>query len=99
MAAAPADLDGAADCCRIARLAEDAMVESLPAPDCPFDELHRSVHRDAFLVSGDQERDRSLRFAPARGKMIERGGERAGDRPFHVDRAAAIKRAVGDLAG
>ncbi len=75
------------------------MVEGLAARGRPFDELHGSVHSNAFLVSRYQERDRSLRLAPARGKMIERGGERAGDRPLHVDRAAAVERAVGDLAG
>src|SRR5262249_49740217 len=53
--AAPADLDSVADHRRIARLAEDAMVESLAALGRPLDELHRAVHGDAFLVSSDQE--------------------------------------------
>src|SRR5258708_3422910 len=92
--AAPADLDGVANHRRIARLAEDAMVEGLAARGRPFDELHGSVHSNAFLVSRYQERDRSLRLAPARGKMIERGGERAGDLALQVDRAAAVERAV-----
>src|SRR5262249_39652038 len=97
--AAPADLDGVADHRRIAWFAYYSMVEGLAALGRPLDELHRAVHRDAFLVSGDQERDRPLRPAAARGEMIECGGERAGDRPLHVDRAAAVERAVGDLAG
>ena len=75
------------------------MVKGLAALGRPFDELHRSIHRDAFLVSGDQERDRSFRPASACAEVIEDGGKRAGDRPFHIDGAAAIERAVGDFAG
>jgi len=75
------------------------MVEGFAALGRPFEQFHRPVHGDAFLVAGDQEGDRSLGLAAARGKVIERGGQRTGDRPFHIDRAAAIERAVGDLAG
>ena len=75
------------------------MVKGLAALGRPFDELHRSIYRDAFLVSGDQERDRALRPASACAEVIEDGGERAGDRPFHVDGAAAVERAIGDFAG
>ena len=53
--AAPADLDGVAERRHVARLAQDAMVESFAALGRPFEQLHRSVHGDAFLVAGDQE--------------------------------------------
>ena len=36
---------------------------------------------------------------PLRAEMVEHGGERAGDAAFHVDRAAAVQLAAGDLAG
>ena len=96
--AAPADLDGVAERRHIARLAQDAMVEGFAALGRPFEQLHRAVHGDAFLVAGDQEGDRPLGLAAARGEVIERGGQRTGDRALHIDRAAAIERAVGDLA-
>ena len=84
----------------IARLAENAVVESLAALGRPLQQLDRAVDGDAFLVAGDQERDRALlRLAAVGGEMIERGGERAGDAALHVDRAAAKEFAVGDLAG
>ncbi len=75
------------------------MVECLPALGRPLQELHGAVHRDALLVAGDQERDGALRRPTVRGEMIERGGERAGDRALHVHRATAVERAACDLAG
>src|SRR4029453_14618869 len=75
------------------------MVEDLAAVGRPFDELHGSVHRDAFLVSGDQERDRALRPASACAEVIERGGARAGERAFYVDGAGAVERAIGYFGG
>ena len=61
--AAPADLDGIAELFLIARLAENAVVEFFAALGRPFQQLRRAVDRDAFLVAGDQERDRALWLA------------------------------------
>ena len=58
--AAAADLDGVAELVDVAGLAEHAMVEFLAALRRPFQQLDGAVDRDAFLVAGDQERDRAL---------------------------------------
>src|SRR5262245_4502153 len=75
------------------------MVEGFSPFGRPFEKLHRSVHRDAFLVTRDHERDRSFWPPAVCGDVIERRGQRTGDRPLHVNGAAAVERAVGDLAG
>src|SRR5262245_4329075 len=75
------------------------MVEGFSPFGRPFEKLHRSVHRDALLVTRDQERDRSFWPPAVFGDVIERRGQRTGDRPLHVNGAAAVERAVGDLAG
>src|SRR5262249_17028066 len=97
--AAPADLDHVAEALRIGRLAEQAMIELFAARLRPGEQLHRAVDGDALLVAGDQERDRALGFAAARGEMVEYGRDLAGNRAFHVDGAAAIENAVDDLGG
>ena len=97
--AAPADLDRVADRRRIARLAEDAVVEVFAALGRPFEQLHRAVDRDAFLVAGDQERDRALRLAAVGREIIEAAAIAQATRALHVDRAAAIERVADDLAG
>ena len=53
--AAAADLDGIADALDVARLAQDAVIESLAALGRPLQQLHRAVDGDAFLIAGDQE--------------------------------------------
>ena len=75
--AAPADLDHVAERVGVGRLAEDAVVECFAALGRPLQELDGAVDRDAFLVAGDQERDRALR-RPG-GEMVERRRDRAGD--------------------
>src|SRR6476619_4444826 len=52
---APTDLDGVAERRHIARLAQDAMIESFAALGRPFEQLHRSIHGDAFLIARDQK--------------------------------------------
>ncbi len=96
--AAAADLDGVAKRLQIARLAQNAVVEFFAALRRPFQELGRAIDRDAFLVAGDQERDRALGLAAVMAEMVEHRGERAGNAAFHVDGAAAEKLAVRDLA-
>ena len=76
--AAPADLDGVAEHLDVARLAEDAVVECLAALRRPSQQLDGAVDRDAFLVAGDQERDRALvRLAAVGGEMVERRRRRS----------------------
>ena len=98
--AAPAGLDGVAEHLDIARLAEKAVVECFAALGRPLQELDGAVDRDALLVAGDEERDRTLlRLAAVRGQIIERRRDEAGDAAFHVDGAAAVQHVVRDLAG
>ena len=97
--AAPADLDGVAERIHIARFAEDAVVEFFAALGGPLQQLGRAVDRNAFLVAGDQKRDRAFWLAAIGREVIEHGGERAGDAALHVHRAAAVKLVAGDLAG
>ena len=70
-----------------------------PCSAAHFSSLVRAVDRDAFLVAGDQERDRAFRLAAIRREMVEHGGDAGRDAAFHVDGAAAVERAVDDLAG
>src|SRR3546814_16988395 len=51
----------------------------------------------AFLVAGDQQRDRPMR-TPA-SQVLADGGDEGGNGALHVDGTAAVKRAVTDLAG
>jgi hypothetical protein len=87
---AAADLDHIAELFRVGRLAEKAMIEGLAACGGPLQQLDGAVDRDALLVAGDEERDRPF-FWPAivGGEMVKRRRDHAGDRPLHVDGAAA----------
>src|SRR5674476_1017514 len=84
--AAAADLDGVAEFRDIARLAQNAVVKFFAALGRPLQELGRAVDRDAFLVAGDQERERAFRLAVMVAEIIEHGGQRAGDAALHIDR-------------
>ena len=75
------------------------MIEDLAALGRPFEQLHRAVDRDALLVAGDEERDRTLHLAVVGREIIERRRHRAGDRALHIDGAAAIERIADDLPG
>src|SRR5262245_30968762 len=54
--AAPADLDRIAQCLLIARFAENAMIEFFAPLIRPCQQFGRAIDRDAFFVTGDQER-------------------------------------------
>ena len=69
--AAPADFDGVAELILVARLGQDAVVELFSVLGRPLQQFRRAVDRDAFLVAGDQERDRALRLSAALAEMIE----------------------------
>jgi hypothetical protein len=72
------------------------VVESLAALRRPLQEFCGAVDRDPLLVAGDQERDRALGPAAVCREIVERRGDLAGDRAFHVDGAAAVEHAVGN---
>src|SRR5439155_10633473 len=97
-AAAP-DLDGVAKLGGVGRLAQEAMVEFFAALGRPLQQLHGAVDRDAFLIAGDEERDRACRLPAAGAEVIEARRHRASDGALHVDGAAAVERAVENLAG
>src|ERR1043166_863600 len=90
--AAPADLDAVAKLLDIARLAQHAMIEFFAARRRPLQQLYGAVDGVAFLIPGDQERDRALRRAAIGSEIVERGSYAAGNAALHVDRAAAVER-------
>ena len=96
--AAPADLHHVAELLRVGRLAQNGVIEFLAALRRPFQKLHGAVDRDAFLVAGDEERDRALRLAAVGCEIVERRCDLARDRALHVDRAAAVEHVARDLA-
>src|SRR5262249_34439789 len=95
---AAAGLDGVAEDFDIARLAENAMVESLAALGRPVKQLDGAVDRDALLGAGDQKRDRPVRLAALGRQMIERRCDKTGNAAFHVDSAAAVEALASELA-
>src|ERR1041385_9099417 len=97
--AAASDLDAVAELLDIARLAQHAMIEFFAARRRPLQKFYSAVDGDVFLIAGDQERDRSFRRATIGGQIIERRRDAAGNAALHVDRAAAVEKAVFDLAG
>ena len=95
---AAAGLDGVAEHRDIARLAQDAVIENLTTLGRPFQQLYRAVDRDAFLVAGDEQRERAFfRLAAVGGKMLERSGDETSDAALHIDCAAPIKRVARDV--
>ncbi len=98
--AAPAGLDGVADGLDVARLAEDAMIESFAAPGRPLQQLHGAVDGYALFVAGDEQRQRAVRGpAAVGGEVVERRGDKTGHAAFHVDDAAAVQPVFGNCAG
>ncbi len=75
------------------------MVEFLAALGDPFQELDGAVDRDRFLIAGNQKRNRAFWLAVIGGEIVQHRRDAAGDAAFHVDGAAAIEKAVLDLAG
>ena len=75
------------------------MIEFLAARRAHFSSL--IVPLTATLSSSPVIRNEiePLGLPPLRGEIIERGGDEAGDAALHVDRAAAVEHAVGDVAG
>ena len=93
-AAATADLDHVAERRGRGRLADDAGVEHLAALAQPIEHLPGAVDRRGLLVAGDQQADRAGELVAARRQKPLGGGDKGGDRPLHVDRAAAAQLAV-----
>src|SRR6202034_1523800 len=97
---APSSLDGVADALDLARFAENAMVKLFAARGRPLQQLGRAVDRDAFLVPGNQERDRSTLWpAVIGGEVVERRRDKSGDAALHIGGAASIKFFAGNFAG
>src|SRR5437764_15259548 len=75
------------------------MVEAVARLARRFQELDCAIHRNPLLIASDEERDGALGRAATGSKMIERGRDGAGNRPFHIDSPATKKNVPGDLAG
>ena len=75
------------------RLADDAVVDALAARGEPLDHLDGAVDRRAFLVGGEQQRDRAGRVGMRGDERLDRRDER-GERALHVGGAAAVEPAV-----
>ncbi len=75
------------------------MVEFFAVLGRPFQKFWCAIDRDAFLVTGNQKRDRAFWLAAMMVEMVEDGRNRAGDAALHVDRSAAVQLAVRHLAG
>ena len=88
---APADLDGVAERGFAGGLADQDHVGTDAAFFEPVDDRDRAVARRAFLVAGDEQRERAvaLRLGGGRGE--------GGDGAFHVVGAAAGEQAVLDV--
>src|SRR5712672_396487 len=99
---AAANLDAIAERFDIAGLAQHAVVEFLAARRDPLQQLDGAVDGEVFLVAGEQKRDRTLAvfsgLAAMGGEIVEHGRDAAGDAALHVDGAAAVEKAILDVA-
>ena len=91
--AAAAVLDRVAQPAHRGGLADDAVVEQLAARLERRADPDGAVDREAFLVGGDEESDRSRMRGP-RGDELLAGHHHRGQRGLHVGGAAAIQLAV-----
>src|SRR5262249_56746326 len=78
------------------RLADQRRIEMIAAIASPLDQLDRAVEPRAFLVAGDEQRQRAAWFPGA--EKNERSGDEAGDAALHVDGSPPIERAAVDDA-
>src|SRR4029078_3154748 len=76
---AAADLDRVPARVLIAGLTQDAVVEFLAAFGHPFQELWRSIDRNACLIAGDEEGKRALWLAVVSGEVVEDRRDDASD--------------------
>src|SRR3954468_15562746 len=74
------------------------MIELFAARRRPLQQLDRAVDGDAFFVTSDQERNRALRELVL-GDVVEGRRDEAADAALHVDGAATVELAVGNVAG
>ena len=75
------------------RLADDAVVDALAARGEPLDDADGAVDRRAFLVGGEEQRDRAGRGRVRGDEGLDRRDERR-ERALHVGGAAAVEPAV-----
>src|ERR1700738_596844 len=95
--AAPADFDGIADDGCVAWLPKDAVIERFTTLAGPFEQLGGAVYGNAFLVPGNEKRNRSFRFSRACSDIIEDSRNLAGYASLHIDRTASVEHALSDL--
>jgi hypothetical protein len=93
--AAPAILHGVRERVDGARLADDAVVDAFAALLELLDDAHGPVDGRAFLIGGEEKRDRA-RMLRALGDERFRGDDERGDGGLHVRRAAPVELAVTD---
>ena len=91
--AAAADLDHVAERIGARRLADDAPVDLLAARLEHFHDAARAVDRRAFLVAGQQERQRAGVVGMPGDEALGRSDHR-GQTALHVGGAAAVQHAV-----
>ena len=89
----PPDLDRVTHAVRIGRLADNGGVKAFALVFRPVEQFRGAVDRRTFLVSGDQQRDRS---GQGDAVVLQAGkcGNETGNAAFHVHRAAAEHLAV-----
>ena len=93
--AAPPVLDRVAEPVDRGRLADDAVVDCLAAGAQGFHHLGRAVGRRAFLVRGQQQRDRPA-VVRLRAHELLGGHHESGDRALHVRGAAPDEDAIAE---
>ena len=96
-AATPADLDHIAKGLGIGRLADQTRIKRHALGRNPLQQFLGAVDRRAFLVAGDQKRDRAIETIALLAQKLPGGGGETGDRGFHVGGAPAIEHAVLDF--
>ena len=96
--AAPAVLDRVAELAYRGGLADDAVIEQFAARLELFHHPHRAVHRHAFFVRGEQQRDRALVLRVCGDEFLGRADE-GRDGRLHVRSAAAVQPALAHAGG
>ena len=98
-AAATADLHHVAEALRTGRFADDAGVDRLATPGQPLQHLDGAVDRRTFLITGDQQADRTAEITAASGDETRGRGGEGRDRALHVGGAATEQVTARQLGG
>ena len=87
---APPDLDHIPQRVGIGRLTQNTMIPTLALPMRPFKQFHRPVDRRAFLIAGDQKRNRSFERVFMIFKKPQSSCDRGGHTALHISCAAPV---------